>query len=907
MSHSSSLEHLNPGDWERLREAAEKLEEAWRDHTESDLASFLPAPDDPLYGSILEELVKTDLEIRRNRGQPITLDFYLEKYPELGNERTLPARLIFEEYLVLRRFGEPVDLEHYRRRFPDQFAELQRLVGLQQIDSKDETNLASDSPSEKPPPTLGLRQGDTLSVGEGYRLIKRVGSGSFGEVWEVEAPGGFPAAMKIIRRTLDGEEAKRELRALEVIKRLSHPHLLKTQAAWPLEERLVIVMELADCTLRDRLQQCKEAGAVGIPVAELLRYFQEAAEALDYLHSEDVLHRDVKPQNLLLCHGHVKVADFGLVREQKQHRASDSLSGTPGYMGPEAWGRAPCTASDQYSLALTYAELRLGRWPFSFDESPILVHLEGTPDLSRLGEAERSVLLRGVAKNWKERFPTCQALVSALRDALPGDPAKYDLPAARSSRSAPATRPMPRLETKNIRPAKGGDLASPQTRPIAQFETKGNPQEPTSDILQTLVPPQQRVPDEQSSHEDRSVASAVVAVAKTPKKAKNTAKTWQWITWTAVVLLLMAGIAVAVWIIISQSPSPTRPSPQPSFELLALQPERVILSAGTGKALPIRVERKDGFQEAVKVEALTEGAGLKVGATVIAPESDKGEVRLDAVADAVPGLCRVNLHATANGQPEKLTSLQVVILPFGFEPKGENLPNGIEMPYPSKIVRRVGKQKVEVVFVLIRPEGNADAPFYLMESKVSNGMFRAFVSEKPQEVSDLQWKQGGVANGRNVGDEDELPVFRLTRPEAERCAAWLGGRLPSARQLDEAAGCFGPRNGRGPARGPLVAVRLGQLGPRKITDCGDDVSPLGIHALSGNGREWTRDNPTGEDGKRFAILRGKSYMAPEPLSFAELNEWINNPERCPVQRLDHRSWTTGFRVVIELSNQSDVK
>src|SRR5262249_19538074 len=112
---------------------------------------------------------------------------------------------------------------------------------------------------------------------------------------------------KIIRRTLDSEEAKRELRALEVIKRLSHPHLLKTQAAWALQDRLIILMELADCTLRDRLCECKAAGAVGIPVTELLRYFQEAAEALDYLHTQTVLHRDVKPQNLLLCHGHVKV------------------------------------------------------------------------------------------------------------------------------------------------------------------------------------------------------------------------------------------------------------------------------------------------------------------------------------------------------------------------------------------------------------------------------------------------------------------------------------------------------------------------------------------------------------------------------------------------------------------------
>jgi formylglycine-generating enzyme required for sulfatase activity len=197
-----------------------------------------------------------------------------------------------------------------------------------------------------------------------------------------------------------------------------------------------------------------------------------------------------------------------------------------------------------------------------------------------------------------------------------------------------------------------------------------------------------------------------------------------------------------------------------------------------------------------------------------------------------------------------------------------------------------------------------------MENKVSNGMFRAFVSEKkPQAVANELWKKGGVANGHDVGDHDDLPVFRLTRAEAERFADWMGGRLPTARQLDLAAGCFGRREGRaGPAApGPLVAVGRGQLGPRKITEFGDDVSPFDIHDLSGNGREWTHDDLILKDGKRLAVLRAKSYTAQEPLTFAELDDWINNEERRPVQHPEHRSWTIGFRVVIELSNQPDAK
>src|SRR5690348_7527171 len=100
MSQTSSAGDLSPSDWERMREAAEKFDQAWRDSDEVDLASFLPPANDPLYGSILEELVKTDLEIRHSRRQAVTLDYYVKKYPALGESRKLSAKLIYEEYRV---------------------------------------------------------------------------------------------------------------------------------------------------------------------------------------------------------------------------------------------------------------------------------------------------------------------------------------------------------------------------------------------------------------------------------------------------------------------------------------------------------------------------------------------------------------------------------------------------------------------------------------------------------------------------------------------------------------------------------------------------------------------------------------------------------------------------------------
>jgi serine/threonine protein kinase len=864
MSPPSSIEPLRPGDWKRLCEAAEKLEQAWRDQTDLNLVSFLPPADDPLHGSVLEELVITDLEIRRSRGQAVCLDYYLEKYPELGDARNLPARLIYEEYRVRRLLGEALDLEQYRQRFPDQFAELQRLVGEQSLRPEGETPCDPSSPLADLSTSMTLQNGNILPGGDGYRLIKRIGEGTFGEVWEVESPGGFSAAMKIIHRKLDSDEAKRELRSLEVIKRLSYPHLLKTFAAWALKDRLIILMELADCTLRDRLRECKAAGAVGIPVAELLGYFQEAAEALDYLHSQKVLHRDVKPQNLLLCQGHVKVADFDLVRDQKQPGDTDSLSGTPAYMSPEAWGCAACAASDQYSLALTYAELRLGRRPFEAGSPAFVAHLGGTPNLKGLREAERSVLLRGMAKDPKERFPTCQALVSALYDALPGDPAEHDLLAAPGPQRAPDTRPIPAYETQNLRPP-GDATLDPSRDPVSERE--------------------------------RPESGPVVHLPSPVRKPNWAVEPRRWGLWTAALLLLLVGTAVVVWLMIPPPPPPAPPGPEPSFELLNFPTERVILSAGSGKSLSVGVKRHNGFREAVRLVASNELAGLSVATTDIVPEGDSGEVRLKVAKDAAPGLGRVDVHATANGQ-EELATLQVVILPFGFEPIRGDPPGGNEMPYPARIVRHVGPY--ELVFVLIRSEGKADALFYLMENKVCNGVFRAFAEANPQAVAGGPWKQGRVAKDRNGDDDNELPVFSVTRREAQDCGEWLGGLLPTVQQLDEAFGFNRWLNaGRNPAAAKATVVNRPQRGPRKIGD-GGDLSPYGIRDLAGNGREWTRDEIVSKEGKRLAVLRGRSYTALEPLSFADLDEWNNNREIRPVQYPEKRSLTTSFRVVIEL-------
>ena len=168
------------------------------------------------------------------------------------------------------------------------------------------------------------QKGMTLRPGHqpiaGYLLVSRLGNGAFGEVWKAKAPGGFHVALKFVR--LDRRVRTPELRALKTIKEIRHPNLLSVFGAYHKDGYLIISMELADRTIQQRFNEARAQGLTGIPPEELLEYAAEAAKGLDYLNEPNHLsadgtrrgiqHRDIKPQNLLLFGGSLKVGDFAV-------------------------------------------------------------------------------------------------------------------------------------------------------------------------------------------------------------------------------------------------------------------------------------------------------------------------------------------------------------------------------------------------------------------------------------------------------------------------------------------------------------------------------------------------------------------------------------------------------------------
>ncbi len=252
----------------------------------------------------------------------------------------------------------------------------------------------------------------------GYTLEALIGQGGFGEVWRADAPGGIKKAVKFVFGGTEQHRATRELRSLERIKGVQHPFLLTLERFEIVDDQLIIITELADGSLEDVYNRHRERGSCGIPRAAMLAYLHDAADALDYLHgSYQLQHLDIKPGNLLLVGGHVKVADFGLLKDLRDDDCSMIGGLTPIYAPPEVFDGRPSMHSDQYSLAIMYQELLTGTRPFSGRTIAQLAtqHVSSSPDLEPLPPSDRPVVAKALEKNPDRRFASCIEFVEALR------------------------------------------------------------------------------------------------------------------------------------------------------------------------------------------------------------------------------------------------------------------------------------------------------------------------------------------------------------------------------------------------------------------------------------------------------------------------------------------------------------
>jgi serine/threonine-protein kinase len=263
-----------------------------------------------------------------------------------------------------------------------------------------------------------------------YEIIERLGRGGMAEVYRAyhQSLDRF-VAIKVLHSFLadDPEFKSRFEKEARNIARLKHPHIV---SVYDFEndsenEKYYMVMELIEgATLKDVLTDLGERGA-RLPLADALRIVREAASALAYAHAQGMIHRDVKPANLMIDReNRVVLTDFGIAKivTGAQFTASGGMIGTPAYMAPEqGLGDQGDERSDLYSLGIILFQLISGRLPYEA-ETPlavILKHLnEPVPSVRALvpdvPDAIEAVIKRLIAKQPDARYQTANALIADL-------------------------------------------------------------------------------------------------------------------------------------------------------------------------------------------------------------------------------------------------------------------------------------------------------------------------------------------------------------------------------------------------------------------------------------------------------------------------------------------------------------
>jgi serine/threonine-protein kinase len=261
----------------------------------------------------------------------------------------------------------------------------------------------------------------------GYRLGRPLGQGALGQVWQALDPCGREVAVKFLP-CANAFAAAAEVRALQWVRQLPHPHLIRIQQIWAAQGYLAIVMELAEGSLLDLLHVYYEECGGPMPAGHLCHYLSQAAAAIDFLNTRQhqlngqrmaVRHCDVKPSNLLVLGGKVKLADFSLSVQTTAAMWYSRRMGTIGYAAPEVFQGRLSDRTDQYALAVTYCLLRGGRLPFP--DPPSRFHLDYVrpePDLSILSDVERPLLERALSPVPLDRWHSCTEMMERLTAAV---------------------------------------------------------------------------------------------------------------------------------------------------------------------------------------------------------------------------------------------------------------------------------------------------------------------------------------------------------------------------------------------------------------------------------------------------------------------------------------------------------
>lgn len=262
-----------------------------------------------------------------------------------------------------------------------------------------------------------------------YEVIKLLGKGGFGSVWEARTKDGQPIAIKVLNPdVLENERAVRKFfHEAIILSRLDHPNICRFIDFFPYEENYAIVMDFVQGT---ELKTILENQKGPLPFDTALRIASQTLDAFHYAHMQNVLHRDIKPENITLdTEGMVKVMDFGIAKLSSSESQQTSLFMiSPAYTAPERFDAEKTEMvdhrSDIYSLGLVFYEIFTGTHPFPTTNpvEMIVAHINKVPsppdEITDLPPEISAAILKALEKNPKDRFED----FAAFKISLLGEP-----------------------------------------------------------------------------------------------------------------------------------------------------------------------------------------------------------------------------------------------------------------------------------------------------------------------------------------------------------------------------------------------------------------------------------------------------------------------------------------------------
>jgi serine/threonine protein kinase len=383
---------------ENIDQILDSFDAAWNGTTPPRIEDFVLPADSPGYLAVLVGLIKVDIERRLKRGEQLTLDGYRQRFPSCAD---VVEGLLDEARAAAERVATP------NRETDDPG-----------------TLLTIDAQPVKITLSLPLRM-----VGD-YELLERIPGGGMGEVYKARHRHlDKLVALKLLPAASHGsrEMIARFQREMKAVGALDHPHVVEAYDAGEESGVIYLAMKLIEGSDLERFVMQRGP----LPINEACELVRQAALGLHYLHQRGLVHRDVKPSNLIRTpDGTVKVLDLGLARWCAEVETGHFLTGlgqmmgTPDYLAPEQIENAADAdaRADLYGLGGTLFYLLIGRAPFG-DHKPLFSKLEAhrtkpPPDVRKLRaevpEELAALVYRLLAKKPQDRFSSAAEVAAAL-------------------------------------------------------------------------------------------------------------------------------------------------------------------------------------------------------------------------------------------------------------------------------------------------------------------------------------------------------------------------------------------------------------------------------------------------------------------------------------------------------------